>query len=193
MDTADLVQQAREGDDAAYEALFARVGERLLLYLRVRLGQLASRIDPLDALQEVYLAAHRDFPRFRSAGGAFVGWLFRIADHRLLDLVDHHGAQKRKPAGGWAGTSATLHSLRASHSGPATTNERREEQERVASALSALPEDERQVILLHHFHEHSLQEVAAETGRSVKAVRTLLARARYRLGGALEDPAGRAG
>lgn len=186
MDTAHLVEQARGGDDAAYEALFARVGERLLLYLRVRLGALQAQVDALDVLQEVYLTAHRDFPRFRSSGGAFVGWLFRIADHRLLDLVDHHGAQKRRPPGGWAGTSAVLEGLRASHTGPATANERREEQERLRAALEALPPDERQVLLLHHFHERSLNEVAAETERSVKAVRTLLARARYRLGGALE-------
>lgn len=186
METEDLVDRARGGDHEAYEGLFARVGERLLLYLRVRLGTLGGQVDPLDALQEVYLAAHRDFPTFRARGGAFTGWLFRIADHRLLDLVDHHQARKRMPAGGWAAGSQVLEALRASQTGPVTANERREEQERLGAALTRLPEDQREVVLLHHFHERSLQEVADATGRSVKAVRTLLARAVYQLGDALE-------
>jgi RNA polymerase sigma-70 factor (ECF subfamily) len=82
-----------------------------------------------------------------------------------------------------------LQALRASQTGPITAGERREEQERLRAALAALPEDQREVVLLHHFHERSLQEVADATRRSVKAVRTLLARARYALGTALEAAA----
>lgn len=191
MSESEELQRARGGDRAAYEALFAGVAERLLLYLEVRLGGLRSRLDACDVLQETFLAAHRSFGSFQGrTRAAFRAWLFTIADHRLGELAAHHGAQKRGVA---REVPAIVEQLRASRTGPATACARLEQQDRLRAALEALEADQREAVLLHHFHGLTQDEAAARLGRTVKQVRLLLAKARYQLGSALEDPAGRPG
>ena len=188
MTTDELLARARGGDRGAYEALFAAAAERLLVYLELRLGGLKARLDPLDALQETYLEAHRSFDRFRGQTlASFRAWLYAIADNRLLDLADHHGARKRSPQGEQVPVSQVIEELRGSRTGPGTAVARREEHERLRSALEALEPAEREAILLHHFHGLTREQVAERLGLTVKQARSLLARARWRLGSSLRD------
>lgn len=186
-ETDELVGAAQGGDDAAYEALFARVARRLLLYVRVRLGpRLAGSVDPMDVVQETYLEAHRAFPAFEQrTPGAFTRWLLRIADHRLHDLSDRLGATKRRAFQEAARGSAVLERLRAEQSGPVSESERREEHQALIEGLSALDEREREVLLLRFFHGLTLEECAAQLAVSEPTVRRLLARGQIALGGLL--------
>ena len=79
-DLRSLFQRAATGDRAAADRLFARAADRLLLFVRLRLGPaLRPRLEPNDVLQEVFAHAHRDFGRFEPAAGSdpdrsFVHW-----------------------------------------------------------------------------------------------------------------------
>ena len=99
--TADLVARARAGDRDAYDRLFALAADRVLLFLRVRLGpELAARVEPMDVLQETYVEALSGFARFEYRGDdTFARWLCRIAENKLHGLAKFHGAQKRRSAG----------------------------------------------------------------------------------------------
>ena len=112
--TEALAAAAGGGDARSYEELFARVADRLLLYVRLRIGrELSAKLEPLDVVQEVYAEAHRSFATFRPQGpGSFSRWLQRIARHRILDLAKFHGAEKRRAPPPLSG-SAALDSLRA--------------------------------------------------------------------------------
>ncbi len=181
--TEELVQRAQEGSPEALEELFGRVAERLLLYVRLRLGPgLAARIEPIDVLQEIYLQAHQDFARFEQrAAGGFSGWLYRIADNRLRDLSEHHGAQRRR-AERVAWGSEALRGLVTAERGPGTECERQERARALAAELAELDPLEREALLLRYFHEATLDAIAARLDTSEATIRRVLARGQVKLG-----------
>ncbi len=180
--TEGLPREPSVGQD--FDAHFARSAERLLVYLRLRMGpDLCARIEPLDALQEVYLKASGLRERFTSGDeGDFVRWLCRIAENHLQDLVRYHGALRRRPATPPAPISAVIEGLRKNATGPVTAAGRAEEQLRLREAIAALEEAQRTVVLMRFFQGRSLDEIAHRTGRSPSAVRRLLGRATASLG-----------
>lgn len=188
-ETEDLLQGAKGGDPGDYEALFERMRERLLLYVSCRIGRLKSEVEPQDVVQETYLEAHRSFETFRGGGaGAFVTWLLRIADHRLQDLAKRYGAGKRKAD---LVRISQVDGIRASGAGPSSMGARSEQIERLRRAIvGALDAEEAEAVLLKHLQELTLEETAARMGKSVKQVRTLLARATWKLGSTLEEGLG---
>lgn len=190
-ETEELTLGARGGDADAYEALFARVADRLLLYVRLRLGpRLAGSLEPMDVVQDTYLAALRAFGQFEPrAPGAFSRWLFRIADNRLRDAVDHHDARKRQALAQAVRSSTVMARLRAEAASPATESDRREQVRALQEALDGLAEAERQAVLLRHFHEATFAEIAAQLGVSEPTARRLVVRAYAHLGERLRGPA----
>jgi RNA polymerase sigma-70 factor, ECF subfamily len=71
----ELVRLARNGDQAAFEALVVRHGDRLHATLR-GFGLTPAEAD--EVAQETLLRAWRGLPRFEARAGFFT-WLYRIA------------------------------------------------------------------------------------------------------------------
>ena len=70
-DIQDLMAKARAGHRDAADQLFARAADRVLLYVRMRLGvALRARVDAMDVLQETFLHAQRAWERFVLPEGA---------------------------------------------------------------------------------------------------------------------------
>ena len=159
------------------------------LVVRMRLGRgLRTRLDSTDVLQEAYLEAHRAFDRFAYRGpGSFTKWLCRIIENSIRGLADHHGAQKRRPPGGVARVSRLLHRLETSTAGPATQALRHDAHERLVTSMDALPDEQREVLLLRFFQDRTIDEIAALTGHSATTARRLLGRAALALGAMLEE------
>ena len=187
--SAELIQRAKNGDRDAYDELFANAAERLQLFIRIRLGQgLRQKEQSLDLLQETYLAAHQAFDRFEDRGdGGFVRWLCRIAENRIRDRADYHGAARRLPPAELERVSQVLDGLRTRTLGPATKAERADQRERLAAAMAQSPRDEREVLLLRFFQDLSVDAIADQMGTSPSSVRRLLGRATLRLGGDLKS------
>ena len=95
--TIDLVRRAHDGDSQALQSLFGRYYERVRRMVRLRLGAaLRHRMDSGDILQETFLEALRTFDRFEMRDqGSFINWLARLAENRIRDAADYHGALKR--------------------------------------------------------------------------------------------------
>jgi RNA polymerase sigma-70 factor (ECF subfamily) len=184
--TRALVARAREGDAEAFGRLVGLAEPRLRLYLRVRMGPaLRARVEPEDALQETWVAAHRGLEGFEDRGpDAFVRWLCGIAENVLRGLADHHGARKRSPAAGTAPASAAW-ALPAGTTGVATAVARREARDRVAEAVEGLPDDEREVLALRFFQGLSIDAIASLTTEAPTTVRRRLGRATMALGARL--------
>lgn len=168
-----LCRRAQCGDNAAYEQLFSLHVNRLLPFIRARLGKLRKKIEPDDVLQDAYLSAHRAFADFDyTDDGAFLRWLCRIIDNRLRDKHDYFAAQKRQEAP----------IPRSALTGPVTALDRAENRECVERALQELRDEHREVLLLRYFGGFSAEETGKRMKRTAGAIRNLTARALVELG-----------
>src|SRR4051812_45096266 len=97
-ETRDLLEQVRQGDRQALDALLARHRPALRDFVEVRLDpRVAARVDPSDVVQEAQFAAARridDYLQRRPM--PFRLWLRKAAYERLLDLQKHHGKRARR-------------------------------------------------------------------------------------------------
>ena len=95
-----LLTAARQDGDPALGRLLQRYRAYLSLLAQAQIGRhLRSRVDDSDVVQETFLAAHRDFKRFRGTTEAeFVGWLRNILAARLADLMRRHVKAKAHDA-----------------------------------------------------------------------------------------------
>jgi len=172
-----------------HDQLFAQSADRLLLYIRLRMGPgLSRRIEPVDALQEVWLAALQGLEGFESRGpGSFLRWLCKIADNRLAGLAEHHGALKRRPAKAMARVSRIVDLARDPRSGPLSGAVRIEARGRLAEAIDQLAEDEREALMLRFFQGLEQAEIAQRLETSTSSVQRLLGRALVKIGGPMRE------
>ena len=186
-----LVEKAKGGDHEAYDQLFAHAADRALLFIRLRLGpQLRAKLDAMDVLQEAYIEAHKAFDRFEYTGeDAFARWLCRIIDNCIRGLADYHGAKKRKGSKPTIHESGVLKQLRDSTTGVVTKADRLDAREKLAISMETLDEEQREVLLLRHWQDLTIEEIAQRMDRSPSAVRRLLGRATTRLGALLQGKA----
>jgi RNA polymerase sigma-70 factor (ECF subfamily) len=122
-----------------------------------------------------------------------VGWLRQILATNIANEVRrYYGTQRRdvrlerELAVELDQSSRVLdRGLMASQSSPSQQAARREQAVLLADALSRLPNDYREVIILRHLEELTFPEVARRMERSVDSVEKLWARALVRLRRAL--------
>jgi RNA polymerase sigma-70 factor (ECF subfamily) len=191
----ELLARARAGDHEAFGQLLAQYRNYARLLARTSIGTaLRLRLDPSDLVQETFLEAHRDFPRFEgSTERELLAWLRRILARNLADFARRQKAglrdyrrQESLEAILERSNARMQQALAAAASSPSAAAARREEAVLLADALSGLPPDHREVIVLRNLERLRFDEVAARMGRSPGAVRMLWTRALERLSGALE-------
>jgi RNA polymerase sigma-70 factor (ECF subfamily) len=190
-DREQLLCLAREGSSYALGQLLETYRSYLLLLARLQIGRrLQGKVDPADIVQETFLRAHRDFARFRgTTEEEWAGWLRQILAARLGDVVRHYCGTRRRDVrlereleGELDQSSRILdQGLVAKLSSPSQQAARREQAVLLAEALEKLPEDYREVLILHNLEECNFPEVARRMGRSVEGVKKLWARALGRL------------
>jgi RNA polymerase sigma-70 factor (ECF subfamily) len=174
-----LWRRAKAGEESAFEQLFSIHTERLLVFIRGKLGpELRSKVEAADVLQDAYISALARFADFDYTDeGAFLRWLCRIIDNRLRDAHDHFTALKRQ----------VQHRPVSAPTGPVSALARAENQQRIAEALESLSTEHREVILLRYFEGLSAEETGQRMGRSQGAVGNLLSRALIELGKRLKS------
>jgi RNA polymerase sigma-70 factor (ECF subfamily) len=123
-----------------------------------------------DVNQEVWLLAIEQIESFDPARGEFRDWLLGIARHRALrrrrDLARRFESRPE-------GTSDAL--------APPELLEGLERADMVRAALLCLNDDWRRALIDKYAEGLSVAEIAARTGRSAKAVESVLSRAREQL------------
>lgn len=78
----DLMDAVRDGSAEAYTALFARYRAPVYGYL-LRLSRRPEVAE--EVFQETFLSVHRARATWRSSGGTFRAWLYRIATNAARD------------------------------------------------------------------------------------------------------------
>jgi RNA polymerase sigma factor (sigma-70 family) len=163
---ARLVELARGGHERAFEALIQRYRKPLLSYCR-RLLLPEARAE--DALQQGLLQAWlalRDDSDVRDVKA----WLYRIVHNAAISAMRRSGYD-------YVQLDESLHGGRA----PESDIDRRIAVREALAGLAALPETQREALLLTAVQGHSHEQVAAAMGLSGGAVRGLIYRARATL------------
>jgi RNA polymerase sigma-70 factor (ECF subfamily) len=177
---ADVLDAARRGDPAGIEAVYRRFAPAVLAWFRARLGdpQLAE-----DLTGDAFVAVIAALPRYRGGPEAFAGWLFTLVRR---DFVDHlrRGARRPETPVAYAVEPGFV---------PDVADEvvANSESERVRAALAQLSPDQQEVLALRVVGGLTTPEVAAQTGRTVGAVKALQHRGLDSLGrllGKAPDP-----
>jgi RNA polymerase sigma-70 factor (ECF subfamily) len=183
----DLIKAAVNGNDGAFGQLLSRYGTYLNLLSRVELGRrLQGKLDPADLVQETFLEAHRHFPKFRgSTEPEFVGWLRRILSGVLANTIRRYfGTKARDPRleqelqiGVDHSSCMLVGKLISSGSSPSQAASRREQAVLFSDALSRLPDDYREVIVLRHLEGLTFAGVGERMGKTVDSIEKLWLRA----------------
>ena len=185
----DLVRRIQTGDSAAWNELFARYHDPLLLAARLRLGPGLRRfLTSEDIFQSVALEAFRSLSEFESRGpGSLEAYLRTLVVNKIRDRVDTFTAEKR---GGGAPDVPLDEALSATLAARGPAYYDGERYERLERALNALPSEQRELIVLRKLENLSSQEVAARLGLSDDAARKGFSRALARLTTLLAAPGG---
>lgn len=170
-----LVERAREGDAAAFGALYDHFAPRVYRFLRFRSD---SDADAEDMLQSVFVKMIVALPRYESRGLPFGAWVFRIVRNALID----HARTRRAhdPIDAMAATTPAPEG-----SDPAT---RVPDRIAMRDALARLTVEQREVIGYRFFAGLTPREIARVMGRREGSVRALQFRALGALRRVLSSP-----
>lgn len=196
MNDEELMAAVAEGDRRAYEAL---VRTHLPAVTRYALRLLGNARDIEDIAQETFLRLWTNASKWDPAKAKLSTWLHRIAHNLCIDLLrkqqrvllsgnfdeefdsesDACGSQGSAPANSsLRGALAELAKLEPS-------SQQSIEEDAALGALNAamanLPESQRSALLLCHFQGFSNKEAANIAGLSVRALESLMARAKRNL------------
>lgn len=196
---ARLLAAARSGDPEAQGRLLEPYRNYLRLLARLEVGRhLRAKVGASDMVQETFLQAHRAFGDFRGESERqLLQWLRSILASRLSKAIRRYwGTQRRaillereldRELGRSSGALDRAFFL--SQTSPSGRAVRAERAVLLADAIERLPEDYREVIVLHHLQGLTFPQVAEAMDRSAGSVEKLwmraLARLRSELGGAM--------
>lgn len=165
-DDRSLARQAQTGSRAAFDELVRRYQKKVY---RLAFGILRSTHDADDAVQEVFIRAYRYLPSLDPAR-SFEGWLMGIAMNQARTIR----SRRRVPVEDTARIAVSEKPARDAEMHTAALQ-----------AVSALPEKQREAMLLHLNTELTTQEIGEILGCSRGAAGVHLHRARAALRKAL--------
>ncbi|MFN9445048.1 MAG: RNA polymerase sigma factor [Pirellulaceae bacterium] len=179
---AQLMLRVRDDDASAYEELINKYQGSVI---RLMQSWTNDRDLAEDLAQDVFLRVFRSRKSYQ-ATAKFATWLFHIANNvgsnAVRDRSRRHEAQGMMVQDG-SGNYLGMDQLAAAPSGAIPTRqiERSERARMVQNAVHALQERQRIALVLSKFEGMSYQEIADSMGMTVKAVKSLLSRARVNL------------
>jgi RNA polymerase sigma-70 factor (ECF subfamily) len=172
-----LMLRYKDGDTAAFEILYLRHNDALYRYL-LRLCKHRDNAD--DIFQEVWGKIIKAADRYRPTA-KFTTYLYRVAHNCFIDYLRRNKRHSHV---------AEIDADRQPNPGesPDMLTERSLARERLRLALQDLPEEQRDVFLLHEEVGLSLDEIAAVTDSNRETAKSRLRYAVNKLRVAIDEP-----
>jgi RNA polymerase sigma-70 factor, ECF subfamily len=174
----ELVRLSQGGTEAAFEELVRRHQQRVFALVN---GILRRPDDVEDVAQQVFLKAYLGIKRFDQRA-AFSTWLYKIAVNECWDYLRK---KKVRPLVYEADLSeeqvSRLDGIVSADRPPEGPSDRAEARELLERMLDALPDQDRQLLLLKEVEGFSVQELAEILKLNVNTVKVRLFRARGRI------------
>jgi RNA polymerase sigma-70 factor (ECF subfamily) len=169
-----LIRAIAQGDGFAMDELYTRHGPGLLTYLSSRLG---NRQWAEEVLQEVMFAVWQSAGRFRGESRVYT-WMIIIARNRAINAFQRDKSLSDKPLEDETGAIPAQID---------TDIELRAQLDELRSAVSQLPDEQRETLELVFIHGLSNHETAAVLNIPSGTVKSRLFRAKARLREWLEE------
>ena len=183
-----LMLRYREGDRLAFRELYSRHSKGLYLFIAWR----SPRREWVDEIaQDSWANLHQARTRYEPQS-SFRTYLFQIARNRLIDLQRQHGQMVLASDLGNEGEDGAVfdHLADASHetATPESALDQKQQAAQLHQAIRALPEEQREALVLQQFNGMSLDEIAELTGVPAETVKSRLRYAMRKLRQQLEAP-----
>ncbi|HEY7267325.1 MAG TPA: sigma-70 family RNA polymerase sigma factor [Solirubrobacterales bacterium] len=157
------IRAAKGGDWDALDYLYSRHADDVLRFVQ---SIVRNRHDAEDVTQEVFAKLMRKIHRYEEREVPFAAWITRVARNAALD---HVRSRRQIP----------VEEVRISENGQEETSFER--LYAFKRALAALPESQRQVLILRHIGGLSPNEIADRLGKTEASVQGLHHRGRAAL------------
>jgi RNA polymerase sigma-70 factor (ECF subfamily) len=178
----ELVAALRAAESSAsdeFERVYAAVVPALVAWTRLRVFGLPHvRIEAEDIVQETWMRALESFARY-SDRSSFRHWVIGIAQHVLLEALRRD--LRHRQLGVRAEEGSQLSQCPDSVTSISRAAERDEGFARLLALIQELPDEERQLVLLHGLEERPLVKVAERLQISEEAAGKRWQRLRARL------------
>ena len=172
-----IVERALSGDAEAFGELVRRWERRIFA---LSFGMLGREEDARDATQETFIAAFRNLRGFR--GEAKVSsWLHRIAVNQCITRQRRAKVRNETALDDEAEKNSAAFAIPADVS-PARVAEYLERSNAVRRAVSALPHELRQVVVMKEFEDLTFQEIANVLALPLSTIKSRLYTALRQLG-----------
>lgn len=174
----ELVRQAQNGNDPAFEELVRRHQQRVFALVG---GILRRREDVEDVAQQVFLKAFVSLKRFDQRA-AFSTWLYKITVNECWDYLRK---KKVRPLVYESDLSeeqvSRLDGIVSQDRPPVGPSEQAEARDMIERMLEKLPEQDKQLLLLKEVEGFSVEELAEILNLNVNTVKVRLFRTRGRV------------
>ena len=160
---AELVKNAVCGDVNAYGELYKTCLDRIYRYV---FWQVGNAMQAEDITEEVFIKAWKAIGSCRGKEHTFVSWLYRVAHNHIVDTLRKHKSDLPLDDNNTSIIADVEHIAESSL-----------QLQEIQKAISTLPEQQRQVILLKFFNEADNNEIEHIMGKKQGAIRALQMRA----------------
>ena len=175
---ADMLKRLHDGDRTAMAELYDRYFDRVYSLVFNQVDR--NRDVAEDIVQETFLAALKSAKGFKGRSSAYT-WLCSIAYHKVADHYRRQSRERKRMVSGVDVDTVDVSENPGSQPQPDSLIESAETRQVVNEALSKLPWDYRQVLILKYVEELSVQEISQIMDRSPKSIEGLLTRSRKAL------------
>ncbi|MFD2707073.1 RNA polymerase sigma factor [Salibacterium lacus] len=166
MNDHDMVEQARSGNNQAFQELIAK-HYRTVQKFAHQIGVNRSEVE--DITQDVFLNVYRSLSSF--TGNTFTTWLYAVTLNAARDHMRREKRQRRN-------VEAVMEKRTTKPYAELGSSEASWE---LHDMILRLEEKYRIPLILHYFHEQSFKEIGEVLEKSETAVKTRVMRARKQL------------
>ena len=175
---AEIIEQARKGDSAAWEKLVMRHSKRIynLCY------RFVGRMDQAEDLtQEVFIKVFRNLSSYNPETGQFITWIMSVGRNLLIDHYRHSKDDRVTVSTDENEEFGVLDTVPSNQPSPQSELEREEGAILLRRALGRLPPQLKEAVILRDLEELTYEEIGEVLKVAEGTVKSRINRGRVEL------------